>query len=350
MSAEIYGALIENSPHLSFVFNLDSNKFIYVNKAFKSLLNTEIEILSTDFILTHVPPEDHEYIIKNLEEFLEGSIKKNIEFRIQVENDEKWIRLTPFLMKAETGMMILGNAQDITDEMHNLHSLKKFANKKNSILNILSHDLRGPLGIANTVTQLLNKEVDDPHLTNLISTITKVIKQSIDLIADLTEREFLETTDVELVKERINIAIKLKEYFEEYQNDGINRRKFKFSSSHETIFLELDEAKFVQIMNNLVSNSLKFTKDDGLISLNIKDQRNSVLFTFSDDGIGIPEQYHSTLFDKFTDARRKGLNGEPSVGLGLSIVKLIVEWHNGNIWVESKEGAGTTFCIEIPKN
>jgi len=175
------------------------------------------------------------------------------------------------------------------------------------------------------------------------------LNQSIALITDLTKREFLETTRVELVKQRINIAEKLRDYMEEAQKSaGMTQRTFNFYSSEESIFIHLDESKFMQIINNLMTNALKFTQDDGIISLTIANQPNSVLFSFSDNGVGIPKEYHSTLFEKFTDARRRGLRGEPTVGLGLSIVKTIVEWHNGKIWFESR-GAGTTFYVEIPR-
>ncbi len=177
------------------------------------------------------------------------------------------------------------------------------------------------------------------------------MKQSTDLIADLTQREFLEMAEVDLVKKRVDIAVKLKEVMEEYRkSEWTTERIFKFSSSSENIFLELDESKFMQVVNNLMTNALKFTKKQGVISLTVTDQTDSVLFTFSDNGIGIPEKYHNALFEKFTEARRKGLNGEPTVGLGLSIIKTIIEWHQGHIWFESKEDAGTTFYVEIPRN
>ena len=112
--------------------------------------------------------------------------------------------------------------------------------------------------------------------------------------------------------------------------------------------MNLDESKFMQIINNLMTNALKFTKDDGIISLSVKEQHYSVLFTFSDNGIGIPKQFHTSIFEKFTEARRKGLKGEPTGGLGLSIVKLIVEWHKGKIWFESEEGRGVTFHFTVP--
>ena len=67
-----------------------------------------------------------------------------------------------------------------------------------------------------------------------------------------------------------------------------------------------------------------------------------------DTGVGIPEKFHEKLFEKFSTARRTGLKGEPSVGLGMSIIKTIIEWHEGKIWFESQQNKGTTFYIEIP--
>jgi two-component system sensor histidine kinase VicK len=74
-----------------------------------------------------------------------------------------------------------------------------------------------------------------------------------------------------------------------------------------------------------------------------------VVISISDTGIGIPKAFHDTLFEKFTSARRRGLKGEVSTGLGMSIIKTIVEWHGGSIWFNSEENVGTTFFIEIPK-
>jgi len=82
----------------------------------------------------------------------------------------------------------------------------------------------------------------------------------------------------------------------------------------------------------------------------VKERANTVLVTVADTGIGIPEKYHATLFEKFTRARRPGIKGEPSVGLGMSIIKTIVEWHKGKIWFESAENKGSTFYIELPKS
>ena len=142
----------------------------------------------------------------------------------------------------------------------------------------------------------------------------------------------------------------LKEILEEYKasEDSINKN-FTLKSSDEKIYMMVDDIKFRQVLNNLISNALKFTPDGGNITVGIEDQEDTVLFTVVDNGIGIPDKYKDTLFEKFTKARRRGLKGEPSTGLGMSIIKTIVDWHGGKIWFESEENHGTSFYIELPK-
>ncbi|MDB5120333.1 MAG: phosphate regulon sensor protein PhoR [Sphingobacteriales bacterium] len=105
----------------------------------------------------------------------------------------------------------------------------------------------------------------------------------------------------------------------------------------------------MQVINNLISNAIKFTADDGVIEVDIKDQQQTVMIAVRDNGIGISEDMHPYLFDRFTKAIRTGLRGEEPVGLGMSIIKTIIELHNGTIYFESKENEGSIFFIETPK-
>lgn len=145
---------------------------------------------------------------------------------------------------------------------------------------------------------------------------------------------------------------KLRETLGEYQGakGELIGKRVDFLTSREEIYAEIDDNKFMQAINNLISNALKFTRDGGLITVSLEEEAGSVLFKVADTGVGIPQKYHATpLFDKFTDARRPGLKGESSVGLGMSIIKTIVEWHRGEIWFESQENKGTSFYIRLPK-
>ncbi|WP_339790901.1 sensor histidine kinase [uncultured Imperialibacter sp.] len=106
-----------------------------------------------------------------------------------------------------------------------------------------------------------------------------------------------------------------------------------------------------RVVDNLLSNAIKFTPDGKCIVIETRAHSDKVLFQVNDEGIGIPEQALHSLFKEFSkNIRRPGIRGEKSTGLGLSIVKQIVEMHKGKILVESQENHGTKFTIEFSKN
>lgn len=336
--------------NISFVYDPETSGFLFTDESFERLLLPGDEEITPKFLLSCVYSDDADYVKAKYSEFLSGSLIDSIEFRIVPDGKIHSVRLTPFLINSGGRSLIVAKVADITAQTNNFDSIHKYANKKNSILNMLAHDLRGPLEIARTVAKNIGKKVDDPALMNMTSSITGILDQSVNLIANLIDRELLETVDVELSMHRVDIVRKVAEYIEECKrSENAADRVFTFSSSKENIYLEVDEAKFMQIMNNLVTNSLKFTPPGALISMDVLDRDETVLFTLADNGIGIPKHLHGSIFEKFTKARRKGLKGEPSTGLGLSIVKMIVGWHKGKIWFESEENVGTTFYFEIPK-
>jgi two-component system sensor histidine kinase VicK len=344
--------LAEKSDVASFIFNIKSVAFVYVNPAFISLFNATKEQLTHDYLKGIIYAEDYAYAQKALSDLQNGTLTGNVQIRITANEKVKWIRIMASLSKDdEHDGMIYGNAVDITAEMESQRSFEKYANKKNAVLNILAHDLTGPLSMINMLTSSLKSSNYDRAAIAQIDNIIKINKQATDLIRELTAREFLETADITLAKKRVNISQKVKEYVEEYQKSTLDiKRTFNFLTSPSNIFIKVDEPKFIQILNNLTTNALKFTNENGTITITIEDKGNLVLFSVKDDGIGIPENYMDVLFDKFTDARRKGLQGEPTIGLGMFVIKNIIEWHNGNVWVDSVENKGTTVFFEIPKD
>ena len=132
--------------------------------------------------------------------------------------------------------------------------------------------------------------------------------------------------------------------------DQDDHKHFELQSSAAQVFAQVDQTKFMQALTNLVSNANKFTRRNGHIRVSVQVNAGSITLSVSDNGIGIPKDLLPVLFERFTKARRPGLKGEETVGLGLSIVKRIVELHGGRIWVESEEHQGSIFFIEIPGN
>ncbi|HET6226083.1 MAG TPA: PAS domain-containing sensor histidine kinase [Bacteroidia bacterium] len=340
--------LDQSLSNVKFIYDLELNQFIFVHRSLTFFLK-EGKDFSEVYALIH--PDDQNEVFKNFTALIKGTFSGTARFRLLFGGDERWYAVTPFLIALSTEKLIFGNALDITAEQQNIYSIEKYANKKNSILHVLAHELKGPLGLAKNLSQDLPGRLNDQtFVLNHLRLISRIISQSINIIEDFTDREFLETVRIELVKKRLNIVKKIGEYVEELNLSASTvKRKFYLTSSHKNIYVKLDEAKFMQVLNNLVSNALKFTRPGGHIAINIVANRNSVAIEFSDDGIGIPLSLQPFVFDEFTNAGRRGLRGEATMGLGLSIVKTIIEWHNGKISVHSKENEGTTFKIVLPR-
>lgn len=340
---------IRNTANVSIIYNTEKDRFIHLDSALASFTGLT-DAHDLEALLNMVAEPDRQRLKENLARLLKMEHVGVQQVRLITPAGERSFLLNAIL----ADKLLLWTLTDLTEEIENLDTIRKYANKKNSILNMLSHDLRGPLHLASQLAAELEpgtKTKNPDEISRIVAAITGTINHALNLVVDLTQRELLETMETVLVLKTVDIARRLEEYMEECRKNTANAGKtFVFGCARPNIYMELDEAKFMQIMNNLVSNALKFTKPGGRITLHVMQEEKTVLFTFSDSGIGIPEHHIPTLFEKFSPAGRTGLNGEPSLGLGLFLVKTIIEWHRGDIWVKSKEGTGTTFYIRLPIN
>ena len=346
----------EVDTRICFVFNTTSRLFIYLNPAFERFFQVSASEATYEKLLAMVHPDDVDLLKDSYKNLTPGSLENNIGFRIKLPDQKNaFLGLSMLFTHQQNNDAILtGYVEDRTSNKDYTSKLQEYSNKKNAILNILSHDLSGPLGSIQMFSSLLSRKTqsyNDSEVERLIETISKICRQCIHLIQEFIKDEFRETAGTDLIKKRVDLNVVIRAFLEAYVQTGNDTRNMvEFKIATHPIFVEIDEAKFVQAINNLISNALKFTPDQGKVNIEISEKVDAVLITISDNGIGIPEKFHTHLFDKFNVARRTGLRGEPSVGLGMSIIKTIVEWHNGKIWFESKVNEGTKFFIEIPRS
>ena len=345
----------ENDSRICFAYSLKEKRFVYQNTAFKKFFDVPERDCTIDYLFSRVHIDDRELLINNYKALRAKRISDTIEFRIERTDNKTYTMLIRVLLdkpKKEQGT-VLGFIEDITSIRDHENKLKDLSNKKNAILNILSHDLAGPLGSIQHYTYVLQKKtqsLQDKDVQMMISSVERISKRSIQMIQEFLRLEFIESVGVDAVKKRENLTGKMETFMREYlQTQDHTGKSFVYETTNNHIYVELDENKFMQVVNNLISNALKFTPNGGTIRVNLEDKEDTVILSVSDTGIGIPRKYHDKLFDKFSQARRTGLKGEPSVGLGMSIIKTIVEWHRGKIWFESEENKGSTFFVELAK-
>ncbi|WP_242916449.1 PAS domain-containing sensor histidine kinase [Pontibacter liquoris] len=355
---EIFTHLIRETNRMLFSWDVAEASFSYLSKGFRLYIEQALgsnAVSNPAMLFGAIHADDKPYLLSEYEELLKGTFKENVEFRIILPDlSERWLQARPELVTTGAGAkFVAGYLEDITNQKTNFSNLEKFATKKNFILEILSHDLAGPLANIHAMAEVLYTNTEDyqnAEVTQIVSLIRESCARSIRMIRDLVQQEFLEATHAGLIKKRVNLYQKLMWAIEQYkQGENHIQKDIRFTASSDTIYANIDENKFMQVINNLFSNAIKFTHDDGIIAIDLQEQEDAVLITMKDNGIGIPEKYHQELFDKFTPARREGLRGEPSTGLGMSLIKTIVEWHDARIWFESEVNGGTTFYIALPK-
>lgn len=346
--------LADRSIDLFFIYDLKNARFSYMNPSCLSFFNLGTTDVDLKLLLKFIHKDDRRYVLSKLNECINGQQISDVECRMKPGKDLLWLRIKPSIFTEEGDSLIIGQAEDITTYKENTDVLNNHNIKKNSILGILTHDLAGPIGTINNLSALLTKETaayTNPRVDQYVQLISKISKSSLKLIRDFLDREFLESAGAALFKKRVELIEKITLVVEDFlamqKELNIN---FSCTSEEESVYVEIDEDKFMQVIVNLISNSLKFTHDGGNIKIHVKDNKKHILISVADDGIGIPRKYHATLFDQFSSARRSGLKGEPSTGLGMSIIKAIVDWHKGKIWFESQENKGTTFYIQLPKS
>jgi len=336
-----------------FIYDISGSHFLYLNPAFCGIFGLDVEA-QADYnakLLDMVHPEDKLHVRYCYNELFEdGGFKKYV-FRINPGEQEKYLKLSVFLSPTEKE--IIGTVEDFTVTQQNKIHIEQINARKNATLEVISHDLKEPLAMIKMAVSAIEDKVDDFNDATVKSSlqfISDLCERNLKLVRSMVNHEFLKSSVVAIKKERSDLVWELKDVVRFYNRSHLRDvRDFKFSSTQEKIFLFIDSMKFLQVINNLISNSIKFTPVGGTIEVSAEDRGDTVVVKVTDNGIGMPEEVRNNLFRRNRSALRNGLNGEESGGLGMSIIRDIVDLHGGRIRVLSEEGMGSEFFIELPK-
>ncbi len=337
------------------IFDTNSSSIIYHNEALINIFECSSDSFKADnnLWLKAIHPEDILHVESCYDELLADGGSKKYVFRILLSDERvKFLKCTAFL-EADS-KMVYGILEDITISRENKIHIEQINARKNVTLEVLSHDLKEPLGmIKMAVSSIEDKfgKVAEEEFKDTLQFIADICERNLKLIRSMVNHEFLKSSVVAIKKERVDLIWELKDIVRFYKRSHLREiRNFQFNAQHENIYMQLDSMKFMQVINNLISNAIKFTAFGGQIDVNAEDRGESVVVAVSDNGIGIPEHIKAKLFQNEKSVLRKGLNGEESGGLGMNIIKDIVDLHNGRIWFVSEKEVGTTFYIELPKD
>jgi PAS domain S-box-containing protein len=353
-SEENYKRLFEISPDAVFVHN--KGEILYASKAAVALTGVkdieELKGMSIYQFISSQSFKEYEEIIDGLKE--EKTITINNEKARGVDGKvvDVEIRITPFVEKGQT--LILSIFKDITDKKL-LDEALEYDKIKTEFFANISHEFRTPLNVILTTIQLVefyrkNGVLEiEKKLDRYIGTMKQNSYRLLRLVSNLIDITKMDSGFFRINMENYNIVglieditLSVAEYIE---NKGI---ELIFDTEVEERIIACDPDKIERIMLNLLSNSVKFTPEGGRITVNILNENETIKVSIKDTGIGVPEDKLDTIFERFRQVDKSTTRNHEGSGIGLSLVKSLVEMHEGNVSIKSKIEYGTEIVVELP--
>jgi signal transduction histidine kinase len=228
-----------------------------------------------------------------------------------------------------------------------LECLSRIIEDQKIIVQSVAHDLKNPIANIYSLATLLKENLVKDEDLELVAYTMEACGYATGIINDLLHIPQLEGDQDENGNyELADLNAFLKECVEGIHVFSRTKEiKIIDDISPEAFYFPIAKTKFKRAVHNLLSNAIKFTPEKGMVCISSLQQGDSIMIKIQDNGIGIPASTQPFIFQKFTKAKRSGTVGEQSFGLGLFITKQIIELHNGRLWFESLEKAGTTFYI-----
>jgi len=321
----------------------DRGHVIVLNRRAKQILQTEEEATLGREIseVLGIPME-------TIREFISGQVNTTLlDIELPDEEEQLSVRITftPIHRRGEGLNGIIAVLQDVTDQ-------EKLEQARREFVANVSHELRTPLTTIKSYLEALDDgAIEEPQLASRFINVTRSeTERMIRLVTDLLHLSRLDSKQSMISKSSTSVSEMLEEVADRFSFQ-LRQRKIRISIQVEPGVqrLLLDRDKIDQVLDNLVSNAIKYTGDEGAIRLSARNiDRDMLEITVQDNGIGIPKKDLSRIFDRFyrvDKARSRNMGG---TGLGLSIAREIVKAHGGTIALDSEFGQGTRVTFTLP--
>ncbi len=251
---------------------------------------------------------------------------------------------------AERAALAIENAKLYTEQVDARRKVEDLSRLKDEFLSIASHELRTPVTSIKGYTQLakmLIKEGDLGTSEEYLDIALDQIDRMSRLILELLDVSRIETGRLEIRRDAIPWSHFVREVVQRHHT-AVSDRRFHVSIPTDAKIVTGDRDRLEQVLGNLLENAVKYSPDGSDITVTVEDRGDSLVTAVCDRGIGIPADELGQVFERFHRGRQVSSTNYGGLGLGLYITKQIIERHGGTIWVESREGQGTTFYFTLP--
>jgi two-component system sensor histidine kinase VicK len=234
--------------------------------------------------------------------------------------------------------------------LHDITEQEKIDMERREFVANVSHELRTPLTTMRSYLEALAEGAwkDEEIAPNFLDVTQNETERMIRLVNDLLQLSKMDSKDYNLTKEWIDFIFFYNRIIDRFEMTKQQNVTFERRLPDHSAFVEIDEDKLTQVLDNIISNALKYSPEGGKVTFNIEEKDEFIIVSVSDQGVGIPKENIDKIFERFyrvDKARTRKLGG---TGLGLAISKEMVEAHGGEIWATSTEGKGTTISFSLP--
>jgi signal transduction histidine kinase len=234
--------------------------------------------------------------------------------------------------------------------LNDITQLKELDRQKNQMIQMTSHQLKNPLFAAMSSMELLQEEGEEsfsPQMKQDMNTIWAELQRMNRIIHNILNLERVQSGA--LVYEDCSVEQIIHSAVHDYTDQALKQGVTLQTDIPDNLPVIVANQQFLsQALANLVENAVKFTPSGGQVRLSVENVEEGVIITIRDTGIGIPHEALSRVFERFFRANQPGTDHIRGSGLGLSLVKAVVDAHGGRIWLESEEGKGTTVYLALP--
>jgi len=362
---ELFSILANNTDDVFLMFTTDNYTIEYISPNVERVLGVSQEEARADIhVLDEFLVDDREGLNHNVREMEQrGSVYFKGEWIHKKSGERRWFIGTIYITSLDHSERYVAVLSDRTQEQQNRQALTdaleiaKSANESKSVfLSNMSHDIRTPMNAIVGFSALLQRDAHNPEK---VQEYTRKISASSQHLLSLIN-DVLDMSKIESGKTTLNISeISLAEIVDELMSmlqPQAKAKKQEFKISVYDICNEEvlgDRLRINQILINIVSNALKYTPENGRVEMTVRQQpqrtKNFAYFRFivSDNGIGMSKEYLETIFQPFSRETTSKTIGVQGTGLGMAITKNLVDLMGGTIKVESEQGKGSTFTLDL---
>ncbi|NQD66379.1 cell wall metabolism sensor histidine kinase WalK [Bacillus haikouensis] len=258
----------------------------------------------------------------------------------------------PYILRANFSIIQkeTGFVNGLIAVLHDITEQEKIDLERREFVANVSHELRTPLTTMRSYLEALAEgawqdEEIAPQFLNVTQTETE---RMIRLVNDLLQLSKMDSKDYRFNKDWVDFILLFHRIIDRFEMTKNLNVTFERYLPDEAMFVEIDQDKITQVLDNIISNALKYSPEGGTITFNVKENNGFIEISVSDQGLGIPKENLDKIFERFyrvDKARSRQMGG---TGLGLAIAKEMISAHGGDVWATSIDGKGTTITFKLP--